>query len=615
MVGEGFLTWVRDLFLESDSIAISSRIVAALVSEEELQVMFDSFTPEQQNNPATKALYDSTKAIMDTRKKELVDPLTGFISTTLDGWLKQIEGLEGTTPDTAQEKLSAISAKIVEIFAASAAIDVGLGMLPNSAGEASSMNTKELLKWLGFSAVLAAIAHDPVKIGLLRPWQDSLEQTFRNRRPSDVAIFQAYRTRELYSAAAAEILASEKYQAFAKVRDAAKGEVPLEPLPVPYAGEIEETNDAVLWRELSRNGYSDEYIASLSRSATITPRFNDLMQLARQGLIQTRDATPADGLPEGLQNKWEGKISDFALYSLWGAGYDKLTMGPILDSLMVTNRISNYGGFRSMIEPSYVSGEITEADLRAYWDKIGVPKDVQDWVLPRLTSKRVAYLAKEEKAAAEAGRELTRADTTTAYKLNILTLAETKSKLKAMEYSDEEIDLIIKIADAQKKPPAAEACKKLSLTDYEKAFENGILTKDQVLDRMRGEYCEADIAIEDEFLDLSALTAEAPAKEKDLSISQLTSTYNLGLITLEAFNIGLDKLGFDDEEKKILTELADIKKTLSGTGKLKRLALTDYEKLFKNGIMSIDDVLKRMEGEYTPEDIQLERLGLLAGVL
>ncbi len=210
---------------------------------------------------------------------------------------------------------------------------------------------------------------------------------------------------------------------------------------------------------------------------------------------------------------------------------------------------------------------------------------------------------------------MTRADIITAYKLELIKKTEAESRLGKLEYDDAEIDFILNIADAQKKPPAAEVCKKLPLSDYEKAFENGIITKQAVLDRIKGEYCDADIAIEDEFLDLAALTAEAAPKEKDLSISQLTSSYNLGLMTLADFNAGLDKLGFDDEEKKILTELADIKKTLSGTGKLKHLTLADYEKLYANGIVTLDDVLARMKGEYTDDDIQLERLGLLAGVL
>ncbi len=335
----------KTIFNPHDINAVMAHI-QKIKTLDELETYWSSLPESQRKYGVVDAEYRSRKLKIQGIS---YDPVVGFIGKALTDWVEYVKNYMDTTPDNAQANLAEISAKVIEIFGASAAIDMALGAIPTTTeGEVSSRNTKELLKWLGFGAVIAAIAHDPVKIGILRPYQDSLEQTFRNRRPSDVAIFQAYRTRELYSAAAAEIQASPKYIEFAKIRDAAKGDVPLEPLHVPYAAEVEEMNDAVLWRELSRYGYSDEYIASLSRSATITPRFNDLMQLARQGLIQTRDATAEDDLPADLLAKWEGQISDFALYSLWGAGYDKMTMGPILDSLMTTNRISNYGGFRSM---------------------------------------------------------------------------------------------------------------------------------------------------------------------------------------------------------------------------------------------------------------------------
>lgn len=53
-----------------------------------------------------------------------------------------------------------------------------------------------------------------------------------------------------------------------------------------------------------------------------------------------------------------------------------------------------------------------------------------------------------------------------------------------------------------------------------------------------------------------------------------------------------------------------MRRKLPGAQTLKRLTLTDYEKAYKNGLLTIEDVLDRMRGEYTPDDIELER-GLL----
>ena len=154
----------------------------------ELDAVWTSLTPEQQQNEHLKKIHKGRLKYLDVEGQTLTKPLEIFMSEALDKWLKKIAEYETKDPAQAKANLTKLTAEVMTLAGASAAIDMGLGMLPNSAGETSAINSKQMLAWLGVGAVVAAVAHDPVKIGLLRPYQDSLEQTFRNRRPDDLSL-------------------------------------------------------------------------------------------------------------------------------------------------------------------------------------------------------------------------------------------------------------------------------------------------------------------------------------------------------------------------------------------------------------------------------------------
>jgi hypothetical protein len=102
-------------------------------------------------------------------------------------------------------------------------------------------------------------------------------------------------------------------------------------------------------------------------------------------------------------------------------------------------------------------------------------------------------------------------------------------------------------------------------------------------------------------------TTSAPAKERDLTVSQIQQVYqNLLMDRAHAQNAMLT-LGYSYDEAKILLDLAEMRRKLPSAQTLKKLTLTDYEKAYKNGLISQEAVLDRMIGEYSPEDIELEK--------
>jgi hypothetical protein len=457
--GEGFLRWLQESWGRSNQNNEAIRSLLAAGSAQDLDIRWQKIPPDIQAVQAVRETYQACKNALESGIPLLADPLSKFIQQALHKWKESTGDLKGVDPENAEKKLAQMTASAIEVIAAATLIDLGLGAIPTTTeGVVSSNATRHLMTSLGVGAVIAAFSHDPVKVALLRPYQDNLEATYRNRRPDDFALFQAYRTREL----APEI-----------VDDARE-------LTDEAMVRIETENDRIYDKEIMYWGYSEEFARSLARSATSTPTFGNLMALARIGLLD-----------RGL-----------AMYSLWGQGMDKVTMPALLDGLEQMNIISNYQGFRSMIEPSYTSGDIDEADLVEYWDRIRVPKDLQTWVLPRLRKSREKALA--AKTATVKERDLTVSQIQDAYIQNLIDRGTAYSWLAALtpKYEPWEIDILLNLADTRRKIPGVAKLKRLPLSDYEKAFKNKIRTKQDVLERMQGEYDPRDIALEAALIDI-----------------------------------------------------------------------------------------------------------------
>ncbi len=452
----GFLDWLSELVFGNTARSDARMAIYESGTLTELEARWAGMNATIQSEPSVLASYTATKKVMVERATTKPDLLTQFVSGALDTWLAKVKSYETKDPEQAKANLSALTADVMKTMGATAAIDLTLGALPNGMGTASTGNTKQLLSWLGFGAVLAAVAHDPVKIGMLRPYQDSLEQFFRNRRPNDVALFQAYRTREL---------APEKVEDLSKLDDA-------------VMNRIEAKNDEIYDAEISKWGYSVDFARALSRSATRTLNFSQLVTLARAGIYD-----------RGL-----------AIYSLWGEGLDRVVMPAALTAIETMRDREMYAGFRSMIEPSYVDGLISEEDLRAYWTLSGVPEKVQAWVLPRLRSRRTKALSASTEGAVRKEKDLTVSQLQTAYQDNLIDRAKAKAAIISMGYDAGETDILLNIAELRRKTPSAEKRKRLPLGDYEKAYKNKLITMPAVLARMEGEYDARDIELEKQLL-------------------------------------------------------------------------------------------------------------------
>lgn len=456
--GGGFLDSFFKFTKERQDYSAVWALLIAARDGEALTEVYKGLPAAVQDDPEVKKIYATRLALLPKTAAGSGDPLQAWIAGLLVDWTASLGDIKALKPEDAPNKVAEITAKAIELVAAATALDLVAGsIVTTELGTVSTNATRRMLTWLGVGAVIAAVAHDPVKMGILRPYQDNLEMMFRNRRPDSRDLFQAYRTRELSPI---------------KVED-------LDLLTDAEMTRIERDNQENYDREIGYWGYSEWFSTALSRSATITPRYADLARIARTGRLS-----------RGL-----------AIYSLWGAGYDRVVMPEMLASLDDANEISNYEGFRSMVEPSFVSGDIEESDLVEYWDRIRVPKEVQAWVLPRLRKSRIKALAAAQKTATVNQRELTTSQIQSAYVNGLINGDLARTMLADLDYPDAQREILMRLADLQKKTPGVVKLQRLPLTDYEKAYKNGLRKLADVLDRMKDTYDPRDIQLEAELLE------------------------------------------------------------------------------------------------------------------
>ncbi len=448
----GFLEWYDSIWGKRGSIDNFVLTVQAMNSEEMLTNYWQSQNQTTRDDPGAKAAYEAQRILVTGKHAGIENPLKPLILGMLNDWKEKLTKYDLDDPTKADEKLAGLAADVMAISASAAVIELALGAFPNDEGTVAAMKVSQLMGWLGFGAVVTAVAHDPVKIGLLRPYQDTLEAHFRNRRPDSGDLFLAYQQRSL---------SSTKIEDVDKITDT-------------LMNTIEAENEKFYDNEIAKWGYSEIFSNALKDASTKTLSFGNLMALAKQGRLN-----------RGM-----------AIYSLWGYGLDRRLMKSALDSLDQANSISNYEGFRAQIEPAYIEGIVSEDDLVDYWNKISVPDDVQAAMLPRFRKKHQAYTLKMATGAPAKEKDLTVSQIQSAYQNKLIDRAKAQNNIITIGYNLEEAKILLDLAEMRRKLPGAQTLKRLTLTDYEKAFKNGLITIQDVLDRMRGEYTPEDIELE-----------------------------------------------------------------------------------------------------------------------
>lgn len=381
------LDWIESWWSEDASIRSTVDYLDSETTEQGVSSYWAIVEEKYKKDARVQEAY--ARAALRTKGKTtaFVDPIKQLIQGMLHDWVERVQKYDMSNPAKAEENLAALSAEVLEISAGAFVVELGLGAIPfTQEGPVSSARISQLMAWLGFGATINAIAHDPVKIGILRPYQDSLEATFRNRRPEERWLTQAFSRR---------IITKDAYD-----------------------------NDIAKW------GYSQAFADVMAQTSYRAISFFNLKTIASEGALS------ADLAKQGLEN----------------SGYPPFMIQPLLDALMKINQ--------------------------------------------KAIDKAAADAAKGTAPAKE--RDLTVSQIQQAYVDGLIKRADAQNMMRELKppYSADEVELLLKLADVRIKTPRVVKLKRLPLTDYEKAHKAKLISEEDVLARMRGEYTEADIELE-----------------------------------------------------------------------------------------------------------------------
>jgi hypothetical protein len=360
-------------------------------SSTELETVWQSLPSGVQSGDAVLREYNIQKKVFDIQKNGVDNPLTPLIQSMLDDWKTKIEKYDLKDPTKANETLASLAADVLAVSSTAAIVELALGALPNGEGTVASTKVSQLMGWLGFGAVINAVAHDPVKIGLLRPYQDTLEAQFQNRRPEE---------RYLIAAVTRQLMSQADYD-----------------------------------REMSKWGYPPAFRTIMTQASYRSLSFSNLMAIAKQGLLTPELATA---------NLKQGALRPDAIQ-------------PAVNVLMLAN---------------------TQA-----------------------TDKAQAAALKAANGTPAKQRDLTVSQIQAAYQNVLIERAAAQNMILSMGYSLDEVNVLLDLAILRRKLPAAATLKKLTLAEYVKAFKAKILTKADMIARLEGEYSPEDIDLYSKLLD------------------------------------------------------------------------------------------------------------------
>ena len=197
-------------------------------------------------------------------------------------------------------------------------------------------------------------------------------------------------------------------------------------------------------------------------------------------------------------------------------------------------------------------GIITESNARRRLTDLGYSDDEIKILIE-------TALYKEEEESTEEEKALTKSDILRAFKEDVISEAEARSMLKALGYSDANIEILMTIAKKAKEPVKKEKERDLTKAPILKAFRIGMISREEAKSMLIGigySEDEAEFLVRVEEADMQA---EKHERERDLTKSEILKLYEYGLIDLYTLREKLRAMGYDDEEVEALIALTEIK--------------------------------------------------------
>ena len=189
-----------------------------------------------------------------------------------------------------------------------------------------------------------------------------------------------------------------------------------------------------------------------------------------------------------------------------------------------------------------------------------------------------------------------------AYILDMITLEDYKNHLKALKYSEDEINLVTSLTDASKVidriPDKFPSYIQENENFISKAYTSRMISKSEATRQL------SDIGYTQKAIDVLLALSDYnyQASQKGRAIGLIETAYNNGSYDRGAAVSELGKLGLaGTEQDQLMTEFDTAKKHRS-----KHMSAADYKKCYQQGVIQEDEYKNYLVGEgYTDYDITL----------
>jgi len=238
------------------------------------------------------------------------------------------------------------------------------------------------------------------------------------------------------------------------------------------------------------------------------------------------------------------RIDEAALrYWLKLHGYSDEAIDLIIDSAKEERIEKDKELTKSDILNLYRWGIIKEQDAINLLVELGYEEIEARWLID-LVKARIA-IARRDK-----GRDLSKSDILTAFRLGVLSEMEAKSLLLALGYDDTEVRILLDIQKKRMEKEPKERRRELAKSDIVKAFRLGIISKEDAENYLR------QLGFKDEEIKVLIEMAEVLSEERrTLTVSQLGRAFREGIIDEMTFEYYLRFLGYGDFEIAVLKQL------------------------------------------------------------
>jgi len=202
---------------------------------------------------------------------------------------------------------------------------------------------------------------------------------------------------------------------------------------------------------------------------------------------------------------------------------------------------------RSDIDKLYKLGLIDIEAYKALLAKLGYSDEAIEKYVSVLTAEKT-----------EKEKDLTKSEILRAYKKGILTATDARVQLRALGYSDDEINILLELytvtAEVDKKTETKEVTKSTIL----RAYRYNVIDKEEAVSRLRElGYSDKDIEIMLSIED-ARKRLDNREKDRDLTRSDILKGYELGLLTWDEAKELLIDLGYDESEAEYLLTIRTI---------------------------------------------------------